>query len=211
MTLDPCHICGRDHSDPKDAELAELRAEVARLKIERDAALVHGPEDMIQALLEQRNLIETLERRIKGLHFANDTFGDAISRAERAEAERDALRAEVAQVEGVARGYMLAAEKAEAERDALADRVAAEGATAAAEIARLRADLADIVTNDEGRRGEVARLSAEVERQRERAIRQHGRAERLEAALREWRAAESSPDCIACCALDAATCAPVDE
>ena len=35
------------------------------------------------------------------------------------------------------------------------------------------------------------------------------RAEKAEAALREWREAESSPDCIACCALDAALATPL--
>jgi hypothetical protein len=48
----------------------------------RDAALVHGPEDMVRALEEQRTLIETLERRIKGLHVANNSFGDVIARVE---------------------------------------------------------------------------------------------------------------------------------
>jgi hypothetical protein len=63
-----------------------LRAEVERLKIQRDAALVHGPEDMVRALEEQRTLVETLEGRIKGLHRANDSFGDVIARDEQAEA-----------------------------------------------------------------------------------------------------------------------------
>ena len=34
-----CHICGRDHSDPRDAEIAQLRAEVARLRPLQSPAL----------------------------------------------------------------------------------------------------------------------------------------------------------------------------
>ena len=47
------------------------------------------------------------------------------------------------------------------------DDVADELQRAEAERDALRSDLADIVTNDEGRRGEVARLSAEIERLRD--------------------------------------------
>ena len=44
----------------------------------RDAALVHGPEDLIRALEEQRTLIETLERRVEAvlaLHHPTSTDG----------------------------------------------------------------------------------------------------------------------------------------
>ena len=67
-------------------------------------------------------------------------------------AERDALRAEVAQAEGVARGYMLAAEKAEAE----VERLRAEGlAIADGQIAdreRLERLLRRLVEVSHGRR-----------------------------------------------------------
>lgn len=97
-----------------------------KAEAERDAALVHGPEDMIRALEEQRTLIETLEGRIKGLHFANDSFGDVIARAEKAEAEVERLRHSFTSVR-VERDGLLTSEqrhldiitKLEAERDAL--------------------------------------------------------------------------------------------
>ena len=58
------------------------------------------------------------------------------------EAERDALRAEVAQAEGVARGYMLAAEKAEAEVERLRDIISPGDAAAYEEgMAALQARL----------------------------------------------------------------------
>ena len=87
-----------------------------------------------------------------------------------AEAERDALRAEV--------------KRREAECWAGAEEVV----KLRAEVERLRDIIApgDAAAYEEG----MAALQA-----RERA---------LESALREWREAESFPDCIACCALDAA-------
>jgi hypothetical protein len=97
------------------------------------------------------------------------------------EAERDALRAEVGRLERarLRSADWVTLDKAEAERDALRD-----------EVERLR----------EEQRGEAVRRNAAIDIAATRA-------EKSEAALREWREwreAESSPDCIACCTLDAA-------
>ena len=93
---------------------------------------------------------------------------------EQAKAERDALRAEVGRLE--------------AEGLAIADGQIADRARLEAEVARLRDIIApgDAAAYEEG----MAALQA-----RERA---------LEGALREWREAESLPDCAACSVLDAA-------
>jgi hypothetical protein len=69
-------------------------------------------------------------------------------------------------------------------------------------LERLRADAfaraekaeAEVEEKDRDWAGIYAHDMAQVKAQREKA----------EAALREWREAESSPDCIACCTLDAA-------
>jgi hypothetical protein len=45
------------------AETVTLRAEVERLKIQRDAALVHGPEDMVRALEEAEAALREIATR----------------------------------------------------------------------------------------------------------------------------------------------------
>ena len=122
------------------------------------------------------------------------------------------LGRDLEQTEGVARGYMLAAEKAEAalldaqqqeaqdiealgkleaERDEWRDTARSEmagRAAAEAEVARLRDIISpsDAAAYEEGMAALQARVRA------------------LEGALREWREAESWPDCAACSVLDAA-------
>jgi hypothetical protein len=64
--------------------------------------------------------------------------------------------------------------------------------------------------------GRIAALEAEADSLRDRLssvtedyIKHRNALERAEAALREWREAESAPDCVACCTLDAALCPEV--
>ena len=112
-----------------------------------------------------------------------------------AEAERDALRDEVKRREaecwaGAEEVVKLRAEveRLRAEGLAIADGQIADRERLEAEVARLRDIIApgDAAAYEEG----MAALQA-----RERA---------LEGALREWREAESWPDCAACSVLDAA-------
>ena len=129
-------------------------------------------------------------------------------------------QADVSQMEGVARGYMLAAEKAEAEVERLerarlrsADWLTFEKMEA--EVERLRAEGLAIA---DGQIADRERLEAERDEWRDTARNEMaGRAAAeaaldrvtrnwgwLNLALREWREAESWPDCAACSVLDAA-------
>ena len=109
-----------------------------------------------------------------------------------AEAERDALRSTVQPLVAERDALRAEVERLRAEGLAIADGQIADRARLEAEVARLRDIIApgDAAAYEEG----MAALQA-----RERA---------LESALREWREAESFPDCIACCALDAALAGP---
>lgn len=71
-----------------------------------------------------------------------------------------------------------------------------------AEVARYQNALTEAVSNKVHAEAEVARLR-DIISPGDAAAYEQGMAV-LQAALREWREAESLPDCVACCTLDAA-------
>lgn len=87
-------LCQRNSDDL--AFLDQCRAEVERLKIQRDAALVHGPEDMIRALEESQ---AEVERLMDDVQSTGKLWHDAEERADKAEAEVARLRSELHQIE----------------------------------------------------------------------------------------------------------------
>ena len=88
--------------------LQGIEAEVARLRRERDAALVHGPEDMVRALEEAQDEVERLTQMME--RIGEDVLPDPVRYADLTpEMVRDAfiqrwneLRAEVERLRGLA-------------------------------------------------------------------------------------------------------------
>jgi DNA repair exonuclease SbcCD ATPase subunit len=111
------------------------------------------------------------------------TTHGSVAKSMRETIER--LRAEVAQAEGVARGYMLAAEKAEAE----VAEYRAEGMVPAGAWAHDLEQLKKLEAERDALRADLSRTLAEVERPFRERI------ERAEAALREIeQATEGIPE-----------------
>jgi hypothetical protein len=133
-----------------------------------------------------------------------------VAKAEQAEAERDACHKVGERIMAAVkpRHSELVAEAVErvvAERDALQVKLR----EANENVPLLQSQNLELRAEATKYELEVERLEAEVEQLKALGMVQAAkellaRAEKAEAALREWREAESSPDCIACCALDAA-------
>ena len=187
-----------------------------------DADEAAGMEIVIET--EVREAIRAVLDLVRVQYEANEEMTRLLTDAQ----------AEVTQAEGVARGYMLAAEKAEAALldaqhqealdiealdklgnayDAAATAWGRDEAEYIRTVARLRAEGLAIA---DGQIADRERLEAEVARLRDiiapgdAAAYEEGmaalqaRERALEGALREWREAESWPDCAACSVLDAA-------